>query len=497
MVMKHLIIFVLLPFTLFAGEFTASVNRSQVRLGDSFTLNLTLKDASARGNPSVNALNKSFLIHSQQQSSNTVIINGQMTTNISWKLTLLPQQEGDLVIPAISIDTSNGVLASEPITIHVTNGTPEQSADPQDDTVKLTTHVSNPKPYKNEPFIYTVRLTSRENLANIKISKVNIEDAIVEMNGEAKVDNRIINGVNTAVIEVNYLITPLKQGPLKIPSTTIQGGVVMKRMAHRGSFMDDDFDPFFMFGGLDRLKPFAMSTEETTLAIQPVVEGMASWVPARSIKIEEIWNESKPIQVGEPITRSFKITAEGIKSSQIPSLKDMQVADSSFKVYADKPEVGDEAVNNTIKSFRTEQYTLIPQKAGFQTLPEITLEWWNVATKEKTYTRVPARTLEILPSPEVAVNENMVHNSTFPKTEIAAPATGNSMLYALIAGLVFLLATSIVWVLALHKRLSGLTKGPTKQKKEDNYDKYAPPAKVEKITPRKNKKEKLPDLNPT
>ena len=63
-----------------------------------------------------------FLIHSQQQASNTVVVNGSATSSVTWKITLIPQEVGNLEIESISIDTSEGRLSSEPIVIHVMEG---------------------------------------------------------------------------------------------------------------------------------------------------------------------------------------------------------------------------------------------------------------------------------------------------------------------------------------------------------------------------------------
>jgi hypothetical protein len=359
MVKNLIFLFLLLPAFLFSGEFTATVSRNQVDLGESLTLNLTLRDTSAKGNPPIDSLQKSFVINSQQQSSHVAIINGRVTSTTTWQLILIPHTEGEATIPSIRIDTSDGILSSEPITIRAIKGAAAAGPD-SSEGITLTTDVSHAKSYKNEPLIYTVRLTSKQSLANVKMEKIHMEDAIVEMNGEPKVYKKVVDGIGMDVIEYSYLMTPLKAGPLKIPSTVIQGGIPIRRKGPRGSY----FDAFSMMPGFDQLKPFALATEEAVLDVQPAIAGMIPWLPARSLKIEETWNESQSLQVGEPFTRSFKIVAEGIKSSQLPSLNDLQINDNPFKVYADKPEMGDEVKDGSIKSYRKEQYTLIPQQSG-------------------------------------------------------------------------------------------------------------------------------------
>lgn len=503
MVRRLIYLFLLLPPFLFSGEFTASVNRNQINAGESFTLNLTLKDASARGQPSIGALKKSFIINSQHQSHNSVYMNGQMSSSITWKIALTPQREGETVIPPISIDTNEGTLSSDPIKILVVKGAAAGRSESSDtEGLTLTTDVSKAKPYKSEPFFYTIRLTSKMELANIKMQKVNMEDAIIEANGEPQVFKKFIDGKRVDIIEYSYLITPLKAGPLKIPSFVIQGGIPMRRRPHMGSFFDDDFDPVFMVQGFDHLKPFTLATEEIVLNVQPAVASVNPWLPAKSVKIEEIWNESQPLQAGEPLTRGFKIVAEGIKSSQLPGLNDLQISDNSFKIYADKPEMGEQIKDGNVKSFRKEQYTLIPQHAGALTLPEISLAWWDVTKNEKVVTRIPSRTLQILPATGSMQNNmtpNVDEDHTVPATQ-AAVIQRDPILYALIGGLAILLIGAIFWGIALQKKIMRLTEKPIDQKIADKREKAIHPQKspIPKVKPpAKDKKEKLPDLNPS
>ena len=168
------------------------------------------------------------------------------------------------------------------------------------------TEASLAKPYKNEPVFYTLRLTTKTHLANVSLQKFTIDDAIVESNGEPKAYKKIIDGIQINVIEFSFIITPLKSGPLTIPPLVVQGGIPMKRTPQRGSFFDDDFDQMFIMPGFERLKPFTLSSNETTLDVQPAVSGITPWLPAKSLKIEEIWDDSQTFQTGEPITREYK-----------------------------------------------------------------------------------------------------------------------------------------------------------------------------------------------
>lgn len=492
MVARLLFLFLVSPFLLVAGEFTATVSRNQVNLGEGVTLTLTLKDASAKENPSIVPLLKQFHLNSQQQFSNTNIINGKMTSSVSWKYVLLPQAEGEAVIPSITINTSSGILETRPVTIQVVKG---QTANEESNAelVNLTTHLSKENPYKNEPVFFTIRLVSKQAMVNVQVDKFAIEDAILEADGNPRVSEGIIDGARIVVIEFNYLITPLKAGNIKIPSIVVQGAIPLKRKSAGRLFFDDDFDPFSLMQGFDQLKPFALVTSEANLEVQEPVADVNPWLPAKSLTIEEIWDPAQKLQAGEFFTRGFKITAEGINSSHLSNLNELQSSDSRFKLYADKPEMTDDTAGRVVKSSRKEQYTLIPQQAGRVTLPEIAVTWWNVDTNQKVVTRIPARTLDILPAEQIAMNSKPI-----PKDNLEEPRLQevnselNLLLYGVIGVLGVLLLGVVIWVITLQKKMARIlnpaaaVKPVLKAVVRKDSD-YAP----------KSKHEKLTDLNPT
>ncbi len=426
---------------LYAGEFTASVSRTQVDLSESFSLNLTLKDTSPKEGPAVSALNKDFLIHSQQHSTNTTIVNGKVSSSIIWKLSLTPMIEGALQIPPITVDTPEGLLSTQPITLNIIKGsTPQSSVDSVG--LNIITKVSNASPYKNEPLIYTALLTSKMPLYNVQTQKLQVDGAIVELLEDPKLEQRTIEGVLLNVVELNYLITPLKTGPLKISPIAIQGATPQKRKGHFS--FDDDLDPFAIMQGFRPLKPFTLTAEEIQLDVQPAISEMSPWLPAKALTLEEQWPSDQTLRAGEPFSRGFLIKAEGLKASQLPHLEDLQSQSSTFKVYADKPEEQEKVVQGIIHSIRKEQYTLIPQQAGTCMLPEISISWWDSAKKEKRTSTIPARTVQILPALNTTTSTPQ-ENASATTAATEAPLTSVRppyLLYGIIGVLTFFLTAS-------------------------------------------------------
>ena len=485
---------------LFAGEFTASVSNTEVSLSESFSLYLALKDTPPKEAPALSALKRHFLIHSEQHSSSTTVLNGKVSSSITWKISLTPKVEGSLEIPSIIIDTEEGFFSTQPIALHVVKA-PTSKSTGDSTAPKLITKVSNLSPYKNEPFIYTASLTSKLPLYNVQTQKIQVEDAIVELLGEPKLEEKILEGVFVNVVEFTYLITPLKAGSLTILPMAIQGATPEKRKTQSHSLFNDDFDPFAMMQGFDRLKPFALMTEEIQLDIQPVIAEVSPWLPAKALSLEETWSEDQTFRVGEPFSYGFLIKAEGVKVSQLPHLEDVYAQNSGFKVYADKPEEQEKVILGTIHSSRKEQYTLIPQQAGTLKIPEISISWWDSIQKEKRVSSIPSRSVQILPAlvtTTVTSEETVSAPPVTSITELSSSQESPSfLLYGIIGALTVFLTAALLWGFSLQRKLIGLRGGSFKKSVNQQEAKPKKPVLPLVTKPQKEKKEKLPDLNPT
>lgn len=475
MVKKLILLFQILPLLLFSAEFSASVNRNKVKAGERFALKLSLSGANAKQGPDISALPPTLVVGSQKQGNQVVINNGQFLLFFTWEYVMVAQQEGVVEIPSFTLDTSAGVLTTNPLSIDVENASTASTAIPNDQVdlsdVKITAEINKKDPYKNEPVVYTIRLHTKKELVNLNLSKVEIEDAYVEQSGEHKIYKKILDGASVDVLEFTYLITPLKPGVLKISPSTIQGSIPVRRTLS-GSFFEDEFDPFAMMQGLFQLKPFAVSTEEINLNVQPPVSGVNPWLPAKDLVFEETFDENQTLKVGEPFTRSIKIKAEGAQSNQLAGIENLISTNENFKVYAEKPVLSNEVNENGVNGYRVENYTLIPQKAGTLSLPEISLQWWDVNKKVKGMAKIPSRELAILPA---VPGQNIVEGILTPEEDV-------SYFYYYLIAFGFVLHIIAAYFTAVFIRKNRVLTTAKKDNVQDN---------------KPDKQEKLPDLNPT
>lgn len=475
---------------LFSGEFIASVKSREVNLNEGFALSLTLKDGTPKGSPKFNDLSNNFTLHSQHHSTNTTFSNGKVSSSIIWKITLTPKTEGSVQIPSISIETDEGVLHTKPISINVVKGTAQKPTE-ESDGLNIITKASNAAPYKNEPFFYTAILTSKLPLYNLQAQKMQADNAIIELVGEPKLQERVVDGMAQYVVEFTYLVTPLKAGTLTLPPMPIQGAIPQKKKKQLRSFFDDDFESFG-FTAFERLKPFTLMTEEVQIDVQPPVAGVSPWLPAKSLVLEEQGSNEQTYKVGEPFSRTFIVKAEGIKASQLPHLEESTHENPNYKIYADKPEQQEQMLDGNILSTSKEQYTYIPNRAGTWVLPEISVNWWDTAKKVMKVAKIPARTVTVLPGVQTSGDQASHELVMTQQPQMGEPIDIHQtswILYSIIGILSASLAGALFWIYTLQSKIKSLTQNPMNRAKPSPFQKEK--------EPKKDKKEKLPDLNPT
>lgn len=394
----QIIVTILLLFSAqlaYAAGFSASVEANSVAMGDSFKLKLLLNDAKPVEHIDISALAKDFTIHSQQHFSSYRNINGSIQAENGWYVVLMPKREGRAMIPPIALETDKGRFSTQQIILNVTAATPGNKK-VDNSGVSLVSIVSKPRAYINEPVIYTLKIISHNNIANIVLDDIKSNDAIIEKIGEAKQYKQLSNGIMSHIIEIRYAITALAAGKVTILPAYMRGELQVAALhpqrSQRFGLLND-----LLLDNLIELKPFSIQGDTITLDIQEPAIKNAKWLPLRALDISEQWDGLQNVKVGDTIVRKIKMIAKGAFAKQLPSAQNfMQV--EHLKTYANKPTFDDtyNEAENTIIGKREEEYSLVPQQAGEFTLPEIKMQWWNLKTKKIETTTLPAKKIKVL-----------------------------------------------------------------------------------------------------
>jgi hypothetical protein len=402
---------VLATHPVFAGTFTAQVDRTRIVEGETVTLELSASGVE-QGNPDLEPLSADFDIVGQSQGSQINIINGNSSSSREWRLALLPKHGGQLKIPALRL----GALRSDPIAIEVTRAeTSTSGAASADRPVMIEVETDTEQPYVQGQVIYRVRILSRAPLHEASLSEPNAGDAIVEQLGDDKRYTTRRNGTTYQVVEQRYAVFPQHSGELDIESPMLAAAVPVR--GGQGHSLRERFfggDPFAdinkmlgrqpgagfpdIGGMFEETRPVRLRGRTITLEVQPQPTGVrGAWLPAKNLTLTENWSPDPPVfRVGEPVTRSVTLTAEGLSTAQLPDLT--PPAASAFKVYPDQAQNDTRAQGDALIATRTQKAALVPTTAGKVTLPEVTIPWWDTTARKTRVATLPAREVEVLPA---------------------------------------------------------------------------------------------------
>jgi len=378
----------------------ASVDRSDIELNESFTLKITV-DTAIDTEPDASALDADFFVGTRSQLSNTTIVNGQISRSRTWTYVLMAKREGNLEIPPVII----GAEHSEPVPINVSA---PSNALPGEADIFVTTEVDHSNSFVQAQLIYTVKVyrsvaTRQPRLSEPDISGVEV---LVEVAGEERSYESILNGKAYNVVERVYAIFPQESGQIRIAPARFEARVLRDgRITGRKIFESE-----------------AISVVVNPIPPPPDGYPDAVWFPARDVTLSEEWSRVPDrLPAGEPITRHITVTALGQLSTQIPVI-DPAVA-GKIKIYPDKPELRDTTAASGIRAVRKDQYAMIGIAAGNVELPELQLPWWNIDVGEWQIARLPGTSITILPSANAAVVPPVVTEQPAPQQD--ANASGN------------------------------------------------------------------------
>ena len=375
---RQLLGFVLMVtgLNVYAGTLTASVDRDTLGLEETFTPVLRY-DEQINASPDYELLQKDFDILNTQSGTQMSIINGNMEASTEWKIALAPKRIGTLLIPSFTID--GAISDAIPITVEGKSRTPKSS----DSQVTVEIETSKDSAYVQEQIIVTLRLYTTVGLSGIDLQPLKVKDALVIQLDEKQYQTKI-NGRPGAVVETRYALFPQQSGELLIPTVLYQVSL--------DSGQRDLWDRFY---GNSQSNLLRLRTEEQRLTINPApATSNQNWLPANKVDLIEHWSASiDSLKVGEPITRTITIKADGLTAGQISPLQLPTVDGLTF--YSDQAQTDDQKTTQGIIGSRIETIAIVPTKAGRFTLPETTVSWWDTNKKTLQTATLPAVTLNV------------------------------------------------------------------------------------------------------
>lgn len=374
-----------------AAELVASVDRSRLNSGETVELTLESNDVTQFGKPDLSALEPLFEVRGTRQVNQLTTINGDSRATTRWIITLLPRQNGSVVIAPLKL----GDAQSQPITLQVVESEAQDSVG-KHGPVFIEASLDQDSVYVQAQALLTLRIYHSVSLYDdSSLTPLQIPDARIEQLGDSRTYEKDINGLRHGVIELRYAIYPQHSGQLIIPAQIFSATLVDPQPAQ---------DIAAQVPKSGKLMRVSSATLPLTVKAKPAsYPADVPWLPARSLSLGESWNpEPAQVQVGDSLTRSLTLKAEGLASSQLPPLPATDV--NGLRRYPDQPVLGNQNSERGLVGSREDREALVPTRSGDIELPAVDVVWWNTFEDHLEHTSLPARTLSVANNPGLMVD---------------------------------------------------------------------------------------------
>lgn len=436
--MLSLGLLLLLPAQALALNVTAEVDKNPVIVDESFTLTISADDDLPRNAFNSDALLANFIVGGTSVDRSSQIINGQMSRQTRWRLTLIARRPGQYEIPSFNIDGQR----TSPIVLDVVE--PSES-EGERGPVFVTASIDQDTPYIQQQVRYTVRLHLAHNLESGSISPPQVSNADIQQGSNDEDSQELVDGQRYRVITRTYFITPRRSGEVTIEGSRFDGQV--RDTSQRS------------FASFSRPQSVSAIAPDMTLKVRPQPSDYSgAWLPSEHVSLAEDWDDNQDFTVGEPISRRIMLTAQGVSDDQLPDLNSDYP--DSMRYYAERTER--EAFSRQGQRFARAQFrgVIIPAQAGTFELPPVEVSWWDTNAEQMRTARIPARTIEVqepvggVPSPVVQPLATDSDSLTSPAQSESTSAhwwSPAATLFAVLWVLTLLLVTYLLMFKRPHK----------------------------------------------
>ena len=412
--MKRLVVAILIfalsfAFAMAEYKFTATASSTTVEVGEQIQVTFTLNTTNGKNfqPPSFKGFT---VLAGPSRSMSTQIINGQISSSLSFIYILSADLEGTFTIEPAKITVDGNVLTSNPITIKVVKGGQKPSGQGKEKNQEKTLSqqadeiirnnlfirliVDKTQAYLGETIVATYKLYVHPdlNIVNISVPKMPSFNGFWTQDfgiKELKFSTEVVNGVTFKVADLKQVVLiPQQTGTLTIDPMEIEFVVRLlvkqqQKKRYRDPFdmlFDDPFfnDPFFS----NRYRDFPFTVRSKPIQIK--VLGLPSPQPAYfhggvgSMQLKASLDKDH-LKTGEVATLRLEISGKGNLKLLSPfSLKLPNDIDTYEPKVIDKTNVSPSGVSGSVAF----EYYLIPKNPGQYKIEPINFAYFNLDKKE-------------------------------------------------------------------------------------------------------------------
>ena len=410
----------------FAQEYSASVDKSTVRQGERFQAYFTFSggDMNSIKNFRAPDFRGLTVLSGPNQSSSMQIINGAVSSTVTYSYVLVAPSVGNFTIGSSSLFYKGKRFLTKPIRIKVVKGKVkvkrENSSGISDEELQQNVFIraipNKTTVFKGEQFIVTYKLYTRLNISSPQISQLpsykGFWNEELEMSNTISFHVEMYKGKRFKVATIKKIaLFPTETGKLTITPFELKVPIVVQKRRRSGDIFDDFFsDPFF-----NRTETIEKNIASNRVVInsKPLPHGAPSSFSGAVGKFSfKVSIDKLHAKVNEPITIKMKLTGTGnVELAQFPELK----MPEGFEVYDPKTS---NKINrkNYVSGTKTVEYLVVPRISGKRKIEPIEFSYFDTQKRKYITTKFGPYTLQIEHGNAVAGNQTTA--SGFSKEDI-------------------------------------------------------------------------------
>ncbi len=315
------------------------------------------------------------------------IVNGQASSKLLWAVGLEPKQ-----YPARSrFQRWRTGFADAALNLVVQPLAPQTGK--AGDSVFLDVSVQPLTPYVQQQVRVTLKLFYAVNLTDGNLEEPHGDGLSVRKLGQDASYTADVEGHRYHVLERHYALSAEKSGALTLAPIVFHGHAVDP----------NDINSFFSRGHAVSAQAQAVTLDARP---RPASSGNDAWLPAQSLDLKaDGIDANTPGRVGEPLTLTLHLKAQGLGFEQLPELKLPKI--DGADIYPDKETTQNKDDGAWQYGERERKFAIVPNRPGELTVPALSLSWWDTEHDRAASTDLPAVTLKIAPAAAVRARRPM------------------------------------------------------------------------------------------
>jgi hypothetical protein len=413
------LILVTFSFTLVsahAANFTASLDRDTITLGESATLSLAFEGGSPKNVPMPDV--PGLRIISTGNSQNLSIVNGQMSSTVTVTYSIAPGRPGEFIIPSLTADVNGQATSSQPLKLTVLKADAPSAAavNSGSEIVFMKLLLPEKHVYVGQMLTAQLQICVREdaqNFGNFQFTGQPADGFTVGKMAQGQQRRAQIGNHVYTVIPLTFALTAVKTGMLSLGPFSASATYMVPSPNGQGG------DPFF--------RQFFNQGEQRQISLATTTfEAESSPLPAENVPADfngAIGNFTMTatagptnVAVGDPITVRVQISGRGaLDAITLPN----QTAWADFKIFppTSKVEITDQLGLEGSKTF---EEIVTPQNTDVHALPPFSFSFFDPDDGKYHTLAQPSVQLAVHSGgatvmPVIAVNKNSAPENQAPQ----------------------------------------------------------------------------------